>query len=154
MLSQITIQNFGLIDRLTVDFEERLNVFTGATGAGKSILIDALRVSLGDRLNSSQIRDNSMQCMIEAVLDLTAKQLKQIPALSDFVTEEDRTIIITRTFTPEGRNKNKINGFSVTVSQLKNIGDNLVDLHGPHDHQMLFSEASHIKILDRLSALG
>lgn len=154
MLSQLNIQNFGLIDSLTVDFEENLNVFTGATGAGKSILIDALRISLGDRLRSSQIRDRSSQCVIEAVFELTPRQIKLIPVLTDFVTDEETAVIITRTLTTEGRNKNKINGFSVTVSQLKDIGDNLVDLHGPHDHQMLFSESSHIRILDRLSDLG
>ncbi len=153
MLSQLTIKNFGLIDRLEVEFHTGLNIFTGETGAGKSILIDAVRYALGDRLNSAQIRDRDKACVVETVFELSDRQLREFPVFSEYISDDEPALIINRTFTPDGRNKNKINGFTVTVSELKEIGNHLVDFHGPHDHQMLLSEDSHIGILDRLSKL-
>jgi len=149
MISQLTIQNFGLIDHLTAEFCKELNIFTGETGAGKSILIDALRFCLGERLNSAQIRDSDEPCIVEAVFELTRKQIDESPILLEYLDNES-ALIINRTYLSDGRNKNKINGFNVTVSQLKKIGDHLVDFHGPHDHQMLFAEDSHLNILDKL----
>lgn len=153
MISQLTIQNFGLIDRLAIEFNDQLNIFTGETGAGKSILIDALRYCLGEKINSSQIRDTNSPCIVEGVFDLTDKQLKESPIFSEYASSEEPLIIIKRSFLPSGRNKNSINGFTVTTAQLKELGNHLVDLHGPHDHQMLFSEDSHIEIVDKLSDL-
>jgi DNA repair protein RecN (Recombination protein N) len=151
MLSQFTIQNFGLIDRLEVEFCNRLNVFTGETGAGKSILIDALRYALGERLNTTFIRDTGKPCVVEAVFDISSEMLARCPFVSEYLSGDDPVLIISRSYSPDGRNKIKINGFTVTVAQLKELGDHLVDFHGPHDHQMLFSEDSHINILDRLA---
>jgi len=153
MLSHLTIQNFGLIDRLSIEFREGLNVFTGETGAGKSILIDALRCALGDKLNSRHVRDAGQPCVVEAVFELSDKQLGSSPVLAEHVQDTDPILVINRKYMPDGRARNTINGFTVTVSQLREIGNHLVDLHGPHDHQMLFSEDSHIGILDRLSDL-
>ena len=152
MLSQLTIQNFGLIDKISIDLREGLNVFTGSTGAGKSILIDAIQYSLGKRINSSQIRNTEKPCIVETVFDFTNKQIKELSFLNEFLDNES-SIIINRSYSPDGRNKNKINGFNITTSQLKNLGDKLIDIHGPHDHQMLFSEELHIKILDHLSEI-
>lgn len=154
MLSHLTINNFGLIDRLSIEFREGLNVFTGETGAGKSILIDALRCALGDKLNSRHVRNAGQPCVIEAAFELSDKQLAFSPVLVEHVQDSDPLLIINRKYTPDGRARNTINGFAVTISQLKEIGNHLVDLHGPHDHQMLFSEDSHIGILDRLSDLN
>jgi len=155
MLSQLTIHNFGLIDRLEVGFSPGLNVFTGETGAGKSIIIDAMRFALGDRTNSSLVRDASKPCTVEAVFDLKkSKELMETPVLAEFLAGQETSIIIRRSFLPDGRNKISLNGFTVTVSQLKDIGNRLMDLAGPHDHQMLFSEDSHIDIVDRLSGLS
>lgn len=152
MLSQLTIQNFGLIDKISIDFQEGLNVLTGATGAGKSILIDAIQYSLGKRINSSQIRDSERPCIVEAVFEFNIKQIKELSFLDAFI-EDESAIIINRSYSPDGRNKNKINGFNITTSQLKALGDKLIDIHGPHDHQMLFSEELHIEILDHLSQI-
>lgn len=154
MISQLNIQNFGLIDDLSVEFSTGLNVFTGETGAGKSILIGALNYCLGGKLKSSQVRNAQKNCTVETVLELSDKQLIDSPIFSDYIQDNDPTLIISRTYTPEGRNRNKINGFNITLAQLKKIGDHLVDLHGPHDHQMLLSEESHINILDGLSAMN
>jgi len=150
MISQLTIQNFGLIDRLEIEFRAGLNVFTGETGAGKSILIDALHSALGKRLSPSFLREKNEPCVIEAVFELSSKQLKESTVFSEYVSEEEALLIINRTYFPDGRNKIKINGFSATISQLRALGNQLIDFHGPHDHQMLFSEESHIQILDRL----
>jgi len=152
MISQILIQNFGLIDKLTVFPKKGLTVFTGETGAGKSILIDALTCSLGKRISASQIRDPKKPCIIETVFELNKSFFKTLPSLSEYLEED--ILIFRRVFSSDGKTKNTINGFTVTASQLKEIGNHLIDIHGPHDHQMLFSETSHIEILDRLSALG
>lgn len=150
MISQLTIQNFGLIDRIEIEFRAGLNVFTGETGAGKSILIDALHSALGKRLIPSVLRDSDSPCVIEAVFELSSKQLKELTVFSEYISDKERLLIINRTYFPDGRSKIKINGFNVTISQLRALGNHLIDFHGPHDHQMLFSEESHIRILDRL----
>ncbi|MFH1797893.1 MAG: DNA repair protein RecN [Candidatus Omnitrophota bacterium] len=153
MIAQFTVKNFGLIDHVTIEFCGGLNVFTGETGAGKSLLIDALHYALGTRLNTSQIRDQQKPCVVQAVFELSNHQLNECSALSEYTAESENTLIISREYLPDGRNRNKINGFAVTLAELKDIGNSLVDFHGPHDHQMLLSEDSHINILDRLSKL-
>ena len=150
MLRQLTIQNFGLIDRLGVEFTGRLNILTGETGAGKSILIDALRSALGERIEISSIRNPDVPCFIEAVFEVTAKKLRQQEHITEFLSNDDTDLIIQRTFTGDGKNKIKINGMTVTVGQLKTIGNHLIDFHGAHDHQMLLSEDHHLGILDQL----
>ena len=152
MISELTIQNFALIDRLTVEFCEGLNIFTGETGAGKSILVDALRFCLGERLQGTQVRDPAKPCIVEAVFELVDEQLRKLPVFSEYIQDSEPILIINRTYLPDGRSRNKINGFTVTVSRLKEVGNHLVDFHGPHEHQMLLSEDSHIAILDRLCA--
>lgn len=152
MLSQLTIQNFGLIDKVCLEFNAKLNILTGETGAGKSIVIDALRIALGERISTSQLRDPSIPCHIEAIFFITDKHLLQNELLKEFGADSDGECIIVRSLTPDGKNKIKINGFAITVSQLKDVGNLLIDFHGPHDHQMLFQENSHIDLLDRLAS--
>ncbi|MBF0521767.1 MAG: DNA repair protein RecN [Candidatus Omnitrophica bacterium] len=154
MLTQLTIQNFGLIDSLSIDFEKGLNVFTGETGAGKSILIDALRIALGERISPSLVREDTKACIIEAVFDLSKNELKSSETLRDFFQDKDFTLIINRTYSSDGKNKIKINGLNITLSQLKDVGNCLMDFHGPHDHQMLLSSSSHLGMLDRLTDFG
>ncbi|MFH1287874.1 MAG: DNA repair protein RecN [bacterium] len=167
MLSQLKIQNFGLIDSLEIEFSCKLNIFTGETGAGKSILIDALRFCLGERLDSSQIRDIDKPCTVESVFEFRKGEVTsplQNPVFSEYISNEDEVtsdaatsplmLIINRTYLPDGRNRIKINGFNMTVSQSREIGNHLVDFHGANDHQMILSEESHIKIVDRLSDLA
>ena len=134
MLTELTIHNFGLIDDISIEFSKGLNTLTGETGAGKSIIIGALRYVLGERLNSSQIHDTTKECSVEAIYQI-----------------DNKVLIIKRTYTPEGRTKIKVSGDSVTVGQLKELGDTLTDFHGPHDHQMLLNNDNHIFILDRLA---
>ncbi len=150
MLGQMTIRNFGLIDEISIEFVPGFNILTGETGAGKSILIDALRSVLGERLDTSSIRDPKNPCLIEAVFEITDKKLRQSEPIQEFLNEDTSTIIIQRTQTASGPGKVKINGLSATVGQLKNLGDHLIDFHGPHDHQMLLSEEQHLLMLDQL----
>lgn len=153
MLLQLSIQNYGLIDRLSIDFNEQLNILTGETGAGKSIVIGALRASLGDKMDVSQIREKNSPTVIEAVFELSKNGLFKNEELSEFLDEDDPTLIIHRTLTPEGRNKIKVNGRMVNLSQLRRIGDFLMDFHGPHDHQMLLAQESHLGLLDQLCGM-
>jgi len=153
MLTNITIQNFGLIDRLSIEFRDRLNILTGETGAGKSILIDALRFALGERMAASHVRNPDLPCVVEAVFELPKKTVQGHPSFSEHLADGGPELIINRSYTPDGRSKVKINGFSVTMAQLKELGDHLIDFHGPHDHQLLFSSDSHMDILDRISDL-
>lgn len=153
MLNSLTIKNFGIIESAELSFLKGLNVLTGETGAGKSILIDALRCALGERFQSSFLRDQTDQCLVEAVFSLTTETCAGIPLLPDFPCE-DNTLIIQRICSRDGKNKIKINGLTATSSQLKEIGDHLVDIHGPYDHQQLLAESMHLKILDALTSFG
>jgi len=150
MLSQLTIRNFGLIDEISIELINGLNVLTGETGAGKSILIDALRSVLGERLDTSSIRDPKNPCVIEAVFDITDKKLRSIETIKEFLNEDDTQLIIQRIASASAGGKIKINGLSATVGQLKALGNHLIDFHGPHDHQMLLSEEQHLIMLDQL----
>lgn len=150
MITQLTIQNFGLIDRVSIEFGAGLDVLTGETGAGKSILIGALRYALGERFDTDHMRDPKSPCIVELLIELPAVLIAENELFKEYLDGADRHVIINRTYTPEGKNKIKVNGFALTLSQLKAIGDLLVDFHGPNDHQMLLDPSSHIKILDRL----
>ncbi len=150
MISQLTIQNIGLIDKITIDFHRHLNILTGETGAGKSILIDAIRFVLGERVNTSLVRNPKLPCTVEAIFEIQEKSLCEYDAFLEYFNEENQ-LIINRCYLPDSRSRIKINGFTATLTQLKKLGDNLVDFHGPQDHQLLFSAQSHIKMLDRLS---
>jgi len=150
MLTQLSVRNFGLIDEISIDFTKGLNILTGETGAGKSILIDALRSVLGERLDVSSIRDPKNPCIIEAVFEISEKKLRASGPIKEFLNDDDHQIIIQRVFSTSASNKIKINGLSVTTGQLKNLGNHLIDIHGPHDHQMLLSEDQHLFMLDQL----
>ncbi len=154
MITQLSIENFGLIDKLSLDFAASLNILTGETGAGKSIIIDALRFGLGESFSASQARDADKASSVEIVLDLTSKELREHLWIKDFLDGDETALIIHRVQHLDGRKKIKINGASVTVSQLKALGNLLVDFHGAHGHQLILSEDSHISILDRLTDFG
>ncbi|PIW64749.1 MAG: hypothetical protein COW13_00560, partial [Candidatus Omnitrophica bacterium CG12_big_fil_rev_8_21_14_0_65_50_5] len=151
MLLSLRIQNFALIDDITLEFDSRLNILTGETGAGKSIVIDALRSALGRKISASQLREPSLPCKIEAQFDLAKSEIKTSDIFQDYLQDNDETLIISRTYSPDGKNTIRVNGSAVTISQLKDIGRTLMDFHGAHDHQMLLSEDSHIAMLDRLA---
>ena len=118
MISQLTIKNFGLFENISINFNKNLNIFTGETGAGKSIIIDAVNYALGQKLNTNQIRNKNIPCFVEVIFELSKTQIQEIPILEDYITENN-IFIITRTFLQNGQNKNKINDFTITLTQLK-----------------------------------
>ncbi|MEK6563660.1 MAG: DNA repair protein RecN [Candidatus Omnitrophota bacterium] len=154
MISHLTIKNFGLFDHITIEFSKGLNILTGETGAGKSILIDGLRYALGERLDPSQIRDPQQPCAVEAIFEISKNLVNDYEALSEFLPEKETSLIINRAYLPDGRNRARINGLSVTIARLKELGNHLLDFHGPHDHQMLLSSDAHLSMLDRLSNIN
>ncbi len=155
MLLQLTVRHFALIEELSLDFDSGLNVLTGETGAGKSIVIDALRLVLGERLEADPIRDKGAGCVIEAVFSVPEEAaLNQASSLAGYLKPGDECLILKREINSEGRSKATINQQLVNLSDLKEAGCLLVDIHGQYDHQRIFEPSSHLDFVDRLSGLG
>ena len=153
MLSRLTIRNLALVDSVSVAFAPGLNVITGETGAGKSLLIGALRLLLGERADKSMIRTGESTCSIEAVFELPDAAGVNA-ALDEFSIPpcDGGLLIIRRTITESG-SKNLVNDSPVTLTALKSLGDCLVDMHGPYDHQSLLHTDAQMNILDAFGHL-
>ncbi len=149
MLKELSIRNFALIDTMTIEFSPRLNVLTGETGAGKSILIDAIRFVLGERMEVVS-GPEPKPSTVEAVFDLQDKKLRQHSAISPYLESGDDYLILRRELS-EGRSRGLINGRNVNVSGLKEIGALLIDIHGQYDHQLLFEPSAQMELIDRLA---
>ncbi len=148
MLRELHIRNFAVIESLDLDFNANMTVFTGETGAGKSIIVDAVGLILGDRGDSSVVRHDQNQTELSAVFTIAnnptaATLLKD----ADIETEQDE-VIIRRVISREGRTRAFINGTPVTVQQLKQLGECLVELYGQHAHQTLLKPAEQRRLLD------
>ncbi len=148
MLSRLNIRNLALVDSVSIEFGDGLNVITGETGAGKSLLIGALRLLLGERADKSLIRTGEARCGIEAAFALADSSTADA-ALNAFDLPpcEGGELIIRRTIT-ENSSKNLVNDSPVTLNVLKALGDVLVDMHGPYDHQSLLRTEAQLEILD------
>lgn len=146
MLLELHIKNFALIDSVDMVFSDGLNVLTGETGAGKSILIDSVNFILGDKQNKEIIRTGQETAYVEAVFDIKGIEAEYL--LSENGIEIEEVLIISREINQSGRSISRINGRTVTIGFLKQIGRLLVDIHGQHEHQSLLNEGSHIDILD------
>ncbi len=155
MLTTLRIKNLALVPDLTLELQPGCNVITGETGAGKSIIIGALNLVLGERADRSLIRSGSDSCSVEAVFDV--KKLRA--PLKSFLKEnglepcEENQLVLKRTFTSAGTNRQFVNGSATTLNVLATIGEWLVDMHGPHDHQSLLHPAKQLLILDAFGAL-
>ena len=149
MLEYINIKNVALIQESEVVFGKGLNILTGETGAGKSLIIDALGFSLGGRANREIVRHGEEQAVVEAVFSIEDKKIEKI--LDDMGIEhgEDKALIIRRTLHMNGKSVCKVNGTTVTVGQLKELSSCLVDFHGQHEHQSLLNANKHIELLDK-----
>lgn len=149
MLTLLRVKNLALVEEATVAFEPGLNIITGETGAGKSILIGALYLLLGERADTSAIRAGETQCVVEATFQL-AEPLAVNEILTDAGLEpcDHGLLILRRTVKAAGGGQAFVNDAPVTLPLLKRLGAHLVDLHGPHDHQSLFQPASQLDILD------
>jgi len=155
MLTTLRIKNLALVPDLTLELRPGFNVITGETGAGKSIIIGALNLVLGERADRSLIRSGSDSCSVEAVFDV--KKLRA--PLKSFLDEnglepcDDHRLVLKRTFTNAGTNRQFVNGSPTTLATLATIGEWLVDMHGPHDHQSLLHPAKQLAILDAFGGL-
>lgn len=155
MLVELSIQNIAIIDRLRVPFEPGMNALTGETGAGKSIIIDALGAVIGGRIGPEMLRTGAERARVEAVFDLSASTDAALTALLDEagIEREDGTLILARELNAAGRSSARVNGQTVTVGTLGRIGERLVDIHGQTAHLSLLRSATHIEFLDAYAGL-
>jgi DNA repair protein RecN (Recombination protein N) len=147
MLRALTIQNMLIIDRLELEFEPGLNVLTGETGAGKSILLDSLGFVLGWRGRADLVREGAEEGRVEAVFDLPPDHPGR-ETLAEYGIPADDELILSRTVTPSGRKSARINGARATADQLQALSDSLVELHGQQDDRGLLDPRGHRAILD------
>jgi DNA repair protein RecN (Recombination protein N) len=156
MLKTLSLQNFVIVNALEIDFQTGLTVLTGETGAGKSILFDALGLLLGDRANSLQIKPgaNRADLTAEFQLENNASNAEKLNWLAEAGFDAiDNTLLIRRSLEPSGRSRAWINGQPATLSQLKELGEQLVELHGQHAHQALLRTSAQRELFDRHAGL-
>ncbi len=157
MLRSLYIRDFVIVDELDIDLESGFTVLTGETGAGKSILLDALSLAMGERADPSQIREGKNRAEISAIFSLADPLKKTISSwleVQDFSTEDDgATIILKRVIDTSGRSKAFINGGTATLNQLKELSSFLVDIHGQHAHQLLLKTGAQRDLLDNQANL-
>ncbi|WP_422465491.1 DNA repair protein RecN [Endozoicomonas sp. ALC013] len=159
MLNQISISNYAIVDHLNLDINPGMTAITGETGAGKSIMLDALGLALGGRAGSDCVRDGADRADIRACFDL-----QRIPAAIEWLQERDydgehaggsessaNECILRRVVTREGRSRGYINGIPVTLAELKGLGELLIDIHSQHAHQSLLKKSNHAELLDEFS---
>ncbi len=137
MISTLHIKNIGIIDDLSIDLNNGLNILTGETGAGKTLIIDSLGIISGERFSKDMIRKGENFSFVEACIYLPENEMAV-----------DGNIIVSREIYANGRNMCKINGRMVTVNELKNFMENVIDIHGQHDNQQLLNPSTHIEYLD------
>ena len=156
MLTALRIKNLALVAEITLELQPGYNVITGETGAGKSILIGALNLVLGGRADRSLIRDGSDDCRVEAVFDVRGLRapLKSFLEESGLEPCEDGQLVLKRSFSHSGAGRQFVNGSPATLSALAAVGEWLVDIHGPHDHQSLLHPSRQLSILDAFGGLG
>ncbi|MDD3383237.1 MAG: DNA repair protein RecN [Bacilli bacterium] len=146
MIKQITIKNFAIIDDLVIDFKDGFNVFTGETGAGKSIIIDALSLLTGERASPSMVRYNTNKAVIEGVFEIDTNIINKLD-LSSYV-ENDNLLIITKEIDAAGHSQSKINGRISTLNNIKKIMVNIIDIHSQNDNQYLLDKNSHTLLIN------
>ncbi len=151
MLQEIYINNFVLIDELRLELLPGLNVLTGETGAGKSIIIDALGLVIGDRITNDFIKDSQYKAVVEAVFDVSCNHEARNFLQENGLLEEDDLLILSREITPGGRNTTRINGRSVNVSVLRKLAVNLLDMHLQHDQLSILRPEMYLKYVDSFS---
>jgi DNA repair protein RecN (Recombination protein N) len=152
MLSQLKVTNFAIADHIEVLFEQGMTVLSGETGAGKSIILDALGLALGDRADTSMVRHGEKKAEISASFELE-KHPKAVKWLQDHDLDDELQCIIRRVITAEGRSRSYINGHPCPLQNLKSIGELLIDIHSQHEHQSLLQKEKHRIILDDFGKL-
>lgn len=151
MLQSIHVKNLALIADSEVEFAEGLNIITGETGAGKSLLIGSVNLALGGKFDASMLRQGAESGFVELVFYCKEKTVSDKLAEMDITPEEDGSIIITRKFS-QGKSSCRVNGESVTLKALQELSAELIDIHGQHDHRNLQKRSKHLEIIDSYGA--
>lgn len=147
MLNKLDIKNVALIDEASIEFTDGLNILSGETGSGKSVILESLNFVLGAKADKSLIRNSTEECYVCAEFDITDNEnIKTVFNEYDF--DYDDTLIITRKFNIEGKSSIRLNGMPINVSVLKKFTSGLVDIHGQSDHYRLLSESNQLKLID------
>ncbi len=156
MLTELHIQNFAIIDKLDLTLGPGLIILTGETGAGKSIILDAVEMVVGGRADATVVRTDSPAALVEAVFQLNGPEKDAVTQVlqREELLDDPNYVTLTREIRREGRNIARVNGRAVGVSLLKEIGSSLVDIHGQSEHLSLLDPRSHLGLLDRFADVG
>lgn len=148
MLQELRINNLALIDKAQVQFGDGLNILTGETGAGKTVIVGAVNLLLGGRADTSLIRRGSGKAEVQGLFSIPSGLKEMDEKIRDLIDDEDQ-LIVRRVLSSDGKNKCYVNDRMVTVGTLSEIARHLIDLHGQHEHQSLFKTSSHVDFLDK-----
>ena len=151
MLLTMHIKNIALIEEIDIDFHEQLNILTGETGAGKSIIIGSLGICLGGKFPKELLRDDTKDGLVELVFSVDQPAIVEALEKLEVTPDEDGTLLISRRLSPNGRTVNRVNDTTVTITRLKEIASLLIDLHAQHEQQILLKKAEHLNILDKFA---
>ncbi|MCQ2461208.1 MAG: DNA repair protein RecN [Clostridia bacterium] len=151
MLTNLRIENIAIIESATIDFGNGLNVMSGETGAGKSIIVDAISAILGERTSKELIRTGAEKAQVTALFEDITPNVTKLLYFLGIPVNDDKALHISRTISLDGRNSCKVNGCAVTVTMLKQLGKELISIHGQHDSQNLLNPECHYKYLDALA---
>ncbi len=153
MLTNLKIENVAVIESAAIDFNNGLNILTGETGAGKSIVIDSINAALGERTSKELVRDGANAAKVSAFFENISPSVKAALEKIEIECEDDDSLLIMRTINADGRSSCRINGQPVTVSMLKSVGRELITICGQHDSQRLLQKENHISYIDVLSEI-
>ena len=153
MLKLLEIENIAVIEKASVQFAKGLNVLTGETGAGKSIVIDSINAVTGQKTSRELIRTGAANAFVSALFEDVGERAAARLGECGLPTEADGTVLLQRTMYKDGKNLCRINGMTVTVSMLRSVGEELINIHGQRDSQALLDSAQHIRFLDSFAGL-
>src|SRR2546423_779195 len=148
MLLELTVENYAVVEKIRVRFHRGLNLLTGETGSGKSIVVDALALLLGGRASAEMVRSGAERARIAGIFEVEAS------ALPDGIDPEDGELILEREILPNGKSRAFAGGRPVTAALLKEVARSLGDIHGQHDQQQLFSPGVQREMLDGFAGAG
>ncbi|MCP4141365.1 MAG: DNA repair protein RecN [Chloroflexi bacterium] len=153
MLTELRISNFAIIDQLELNFENGLVILTGETGAGKSIILDAVQILVGGRADTTMVRAQSKQAIVEGTFRLMGNERKAVHEIlkAEDLLDDENYLTLSREIKPEGRSIARVNGRTVNAAMLKSLGAYLIDIHGQSGHLSLLDTRAHLGLLDRYS---
>lgn len=152
MLCRLTVENYALIEKLDMELDPRLNIITGETGAGKSILLGALGLLLGNKNDGGTLRDRSRNCIVEGTFDLSGYGLEEFFSQNDLDYEPQT--VVRRMISPSGKSRAFVNDMPVQLSVLRELGGRLIDIHSQHQNLVISDEAFRIRAVDTLAGAG